>query len=250
MQNYRTLKIANLLGFLITLGVNGAANIIPLNGVTTAELSDKYGNLFTPAGYVFSIWGIIYLMLAAFSFYQYTTDDKELHAKIGWLFFASSIFNSIWIFFWHYEFIFLSVIIMFALLASLILIYTRLGIGITCVTPMKKYMVHIPFSVYLGWITVAPIANVAALLVAFGMNAYNLTAIYLTCAMIIIALFLTITNTYIRGDVAYAAVLIWALGGIIQKQMNTMFIPYFAGLSILVILTVLGLKKWERFDNK
>ena len=240
------LKIANAIGFVVTIIVNGAANALPLNGVTTGELSDIYGNLFTPAGYVFSIWGVIYVLLAAFTYYQYTADDEELHQKIGWLFVASSFFNSIWIFLWHYMYVALSLVAMFGLLACLILIYTRLEIGLIEVNQRKRTMVHTTFSVYLGWITVAPIANVAALLVDLGWNAYNTTAIYITVAMILIALVLTVLNTYIRGDIAYAAVLVWALGGIIQKQMNTFLIPWVAGFSIIVIIAALALKKTGR----
>jgi len=245
-SNNQILKIANAIGFIVTIVVNGAANALPLNGVTTGELSDIYGNLFTPAGYVFSIWGVIYVLLAAFTYYQYTADDEELHQKIGWLFVASSFFNSIWIFFWHYMYVALSLAAMIGLLVCLILIYTRLEIGLTEVSPRKRNMVHTTFSVYLGWITVAPIANVAALLVDLGWNAYNTTAIYITVAMILIALVLTVLNTYIRGDIAYAAVLVWALGGIIQKQMNTFLIPWVAGFSIIVIIAALALKKTGR----
>jgi hypothetical protein len=245
-SKFKVLRIVNVIGFLVKIIVNGAANALPFNGVTTGELSDKYGNLFTPAGYVFAIWGIIYVLLAAFTLYQYFVDDEELHKNIGWLFVASSFFNSIWMFLWHYEYLTLSLFAMIGLLSSLILIYTRIGVGLVDVSPKKRYMVHTTFSVYLGWITVAPIANVAALLVALGWNAYNITAIYITAAMILVALFLTLANTYTRGDVAYASVLIWALGGIVQKQMNTWLIPYVAGLSIIGIIFGMVLKKTGR----
>jgi hypothetical protein len=245
-MNYKVVRIANIIGFLVTVIVNAAANALPLNGVTTAELSDKYSNLFTPAGYVFLIWGVIYVFLAAFIFYQYTMDDRELHKNIGWLFVVSSFFNSIWIFLWHYEYIALSLLAMTGLLVSLIQIYIRLGIGLVNVSRKKLYMVHTTFSIYLGWITVAPIANVAALLVALGWRASNITAIYSTVAMILIALFLTILNTYIRGDVAYASVIVWALGGIMQKQMNTWLIPYVAGFSIMATIAGILLKKTGR----
>ena len=242
-SNTKLLRISNVVAFIVTILVNAAANILPLNGITTGELSDKYGNLFTPAGYVFSIWGVIYILLAAFTYYQYKEEDSELHDKIGWLFVTSSFFNSIWIFLWHYEIISVSIIAMAGLLASLILIYTRLGIGLDEVSKKKLYMVHTTFSVYLGWITVAPIANVAALLVDLGWEGYDTTAVYITMAMILVALLLTLVNTYIRGDVAYALVLVWALGGIVQKQMNTMLIPYVAGFSIVAIIVGLVLKK-------
>jgi hypothetical protein len=240
---YRLVKILNVIGFLVTLVVNVAANALPLNGVTTGELSDKYGNLFTPAGYVFAIWGIIYFLLAAFTYYQFTEKDDDLFRSINWLFVITSFFNSVWIFFWHYEYLFLSLIAMVGLLVSLIFIYTRLKIGIEDVSRKKKYMVHMPFSVYLGWITVAPIANVSALLVALGWNANNATAIYITVVMILIALTLTLVNINVRGDVAYSAVLVWALGGIVQKQIDTYLIPWVAGFSIVTIIVILVLRK-------
>lgn len=243
------LKVANVIGFLVTIIVNGAANALPLNGVTTGELSDKYGNYFTPAGYVFSIWGVIYVLLAAFTYYQYTVDDEELHEKIGWFFVVSCLFNSVWIFLWHYEYLLLSLFAMIGLLGSLIIIYTRLDIGRTEVTPKKRNMVHTTFSVYLGWITVAPIANVAAVLVSLGLEPFNVTAIYATSAMILIALILTVLNTFIRGDLAYAAVLVWALGGIVQKQINTWLIPWVAGASIVLITLVVVLKKTGYLDK-
>ncbi len=241
-SSYQTVKIANIIAFIVTIIINGAANLLPLNGVTTAEISDKYGNLFTPAGYVFSIWGIIYVLLAAFTYYQYKADD-ELHEKVSWLFVGSCFFNSIWIFFWHYEYLALSIFAMAGLLGCLILIYTRLGVGLVEVSQRRMYMVNTTFSVYLGWITVASIANLSALLVALGWAPYNITAIYSTATIIITALLLTVINIYIRGDVAYAAVIVWALGGIIVEQFSNWLIPYVAGLSIVVIIVTIVLKK-------
>jgi hypothetical protein len=226
-----------------------AANILPFNGITTGELSEKYGNLFTPAGYVFSIWGVIYILLAAFTYYQFTADDETLQKKIGWWFVASCFFNSIWMFLWHYEVILLSVVAMAGLLLCLIMIYTRLEIGLVSESKKKLYMVHTTFSVYLGWITVAPIANVAALLVANGWNGFNTMAIYITSAMIVVALVLTLVNTYVRGDVAYAAVIVWALGGIIQKQMNTWLIPYVAGFCMVIIIVGVVLRKTGKLGS-
>ena len=240
------MKKANIIGFLVTILVNGAANALPLNGITTAELSDKYGNLFTPAGYVFAIWGVIYVLLAAFTYYQYTENEDKLHEKIGWLFVASSFFNSIWIFFWHYEYLLMSLFAMIGLLVCLIFIYMRLEIGLVDVSQIKRYMVHLPFSVYLGWITVASIANVAALLVGVGWDGFNITAIYITASMILIALIMTLIYIYVRDDLAYAAVIVWALSGIFQKQMNTFLLPWIAGISIIAIIVAALLKRVEK----
>ena len=146
-SNSNIIRISNIIAFIVTIIVNAAANIIPLNGITTGELSDKYANLFTPAGYVFSIWGVIYILLAAFTYYQYKENDADLHEKIGWLFVASCFFNSIWIFLWHYEILSLSIVAMAGLLGCLILIYTRLGIGHVDVPKKKLFMVHSTFPI-------------------------------------------------------------------------------------------------------
>lgn len=241
----RWLRIGNIIAFITTIAVNSLANILPLGGVTTGELSDFYGNLFTPAGYVFSIWGVIYLLLAVFSYYQYQADEA-LHEKIDVLFIASCFFNIVWIFLWHYQYVLFSLFAMFGILGTLILIYLRLGIGVSDASTDERNRVHLAFSVYLGWITVAPIANVAAFLVSVGWNGFNQAAINMTVGMIVIAMALTLINTYTRGDVAYAAVLVWALGGIIQKQMATPMIPQIAGAAIVIIVLGVLFKKTGR----
>src|SRR4030042_324851 len=170
-QKNTLLSILNLIGFLGTLIVNGLASTLPLNNKTTGELSDQYPNLFVPAGLTFSIWGIIYILLAIFVIYQLIsairkdTQTISFIDKIGVLFFITSIANIGWIFAWHYQVLPLSLILMLILLGTLIAIYLRLGIGQSNATKTEKYMVHLPFSVYLGWITIATIANTTALLV-------------------------------------------------------------------------------------
>ncbi len=120
-----------------------------------------YPTLITPAGYVFSIWGIIYLLLSAFVVYQAfgSAKQKEFQKKINWLFVLSCAANITWLFLWQFEYLGLSVILMFLLLVSLTSIYLRLGIGKSKVSKTEKLVVHLPFSVYLGWITIASIAN-------------------------------------------------------------------------------------------
>jgi hypothetical protein len=241
----RWLRVGNIVAFIATVAVNALANIIPLGGLTTGELSGLYDNLFTPPGYVFIIWGVIYLLLAVFSYYQYGADDS-LHKRIDILFIASCLLNSVWIFLWHYKLLLLSVFAMFGLLGSLIMIYVRLGIGERAVTRDEKYMVHLPFSVYLGWITVAPIANVAAYLVSTGWEGFDVAAINMTVGLIAISMALTLIITYTRGDVAYSCVIVWALVGILQKQMGTPLIPQTAGVAILIIIIGVFVKKTGR----
>lgn len=239
------INIVNAVGFLMVIVVNTLANSLPLNNITTGELADKYYNLFTPAAYVFSIWLVIYLLLGAFTIFQLQPkhQDKGFVKKIGWLFPLSCIFNSVWIFFWHYEYLLLSLLVMFGLLFSLIGIYLRLDIGRSEVEQELKRYVHLPFSVYLGWITVAPIANVAAYLVSIGWPSVGMTAIYMTVFVIVVAVGLSFANILIRADVGYNLVLIWALVGILVKQINTPLIPYFAGAGAAAIAVLLVWKK-------
>lgn len=241
----RYIQIVNLAGYISVIIVNTLANALPLNGKTTGDLSDLYPNLFTPAAYVFGIWGLIYLLLGAFSVYQVLPRNsrKGFIDRIGWFFIASCVFNIAWIFLWHYEYVLLSVIDMFALLGTLIMIYLRLDIGRSSVTMKEKLLVNIPFSVYLGWITVAPIANIAALLVDIGWPSYGGVAINWTVLVIAVAVLLTLTNIWTRGDVAYSLVIIWAFSGIVIKQLETSLIPYAAGTGAAIIILMLIIKK-------
>jgi hypothetical protein len=231
------LQIANILGFIVMVVVNILANALPLGGKTTGELSDLYPNLFVPAGYVFSIWGVIYMLLLAFTVYQASPSRRktEFLEKIGYLFSLSSVFNVIWIFLWHYEYVILSLFAMIALLLSLILIYLRLDIGRSSPVREERLWVHLPFSVYLGWITVAPIANIVAVLVSIGWKGFGLNEVAWTIIVIAVAVVLTVINTLTRGDLAYALVIIWALGGIIVKQMEISAIVTTAGLGVAII---------------
>ena len=239
------LQVANILGYVGMVVVNILANALPLGGNTTGELSDAYPNLFVPAGYVFSIWGVIYLLLLAFVFYQASPSRRgdEFSSKIGCLFILSCVLNISWIFLWHYEHVIPSVLIMFALLISLIMIYLRLDIGRGAPSKGVRLWVHLPFSVYLGWITVAPIANVVAALVSINWNGLGFGEVAWTVIVIAVAVTLTVVNTLTRGDLGYALVIVWAFGGIIVKQMAIQAIVTAAGLGIAIILASLFLKK-------
>jgi len=240
-RGMRLLQVVNVLGYVGVVAVNVLANALPLGGKTAAELSDAYPNLFVPAGYVFSIWGVIYLLLLAFTVYQaYPARRGEgFLRKIGYLFALSCALNISWIFLWHYEYVIPSLLPMFALLLSLILIYLRLDIGRGEPSTGERLWVHLPFSVYMGWITVAPIANVVAALVSINWGGLGLGEVAWTMIVIAVAVALTVANTFTRGDVGYALVIAWALGGIAVKQMAIQAIVAVAGIGIVIILVAL-----------
>jgi len=219
------LSILNLIGFLGTIIVNGLANALPLNNKTTGELSDQYPNLFVPAGLTFSIWGVIYVLLAIFVIYglivaiKKDTQKSSFIENIGILFLISCLANIGWIFAWHYEILPLSLFLMLLLLGSLITIYLRLHIGESDSIRIERYLVHLPFSVYLGWITIATIANITALLVDVNWNTFGLGEQFWAVAVIIVGIAIALSILFTRRDIYYCLVVDWALLGILLKRL-------------------------------
>jgi translocator protein len=239
----RILVIVNILAFILVLIVNSLAGSTSLiGGVNTAKVSDANPTLITPPGYVFAIWGVIYLLLGAFVVYQALPSQKEkdFQAKVGWLFALSCVVNVCWLLLWQYNLIAFSTLLMFALIATLTMIYIRLDIGVSKVSRVEKLTVHLPFSVYLGWITVATIANIAVTLVNLGYTELGLGAANWAVVVIIAALLITGVMLWTRRDIAYAAVLVWALTGIYLKQMAVPTVAY-AALGSAIIIIVLAI---------
>jgi len=238
-----TFAILNLLGFLGTIIVNGLANALPLNGRNTGELSNLYPNLFVPAALTFSIWGLIYILLAVFVVYQLITasrrDDKEpyFNDKIGILFFISCLANIGWIFAWHYEILPLSLLFMLIIFACLLAIFLRLNIGKSSASNEEKYMVHLPFSIYLGWITIATIANVTALLVKANWNNFGLGEPFWAVLVIIVGIAISLAIIFTRKDIFYALVVDWAILGILIKRLTVDTVP----VQSVVITVIVGL---------
>ena len=212
----KTIRILNLITLVATITINGLANALPINGLMTGEISDRFGALFTPAGYVFAIWGLIYVTLTIFGVYQVLPAQKnnERIDRIGIWFILANLFNGSWILAWHYQQFILSLIIMFGLLVSLLVIYTRLKIGISKIKPAERWLIDLPFSIYLGWISVATIANVSVVLIDNNWNGFGISATVWTVIMIVIATILGILMTGKRNEAAYTLVLVWALVGI------------------------------------
>ncbi len=216
-------QVINVIAIVITLIVNGLANGLPLNGRMTGEISDGFSVYFVPAGYVFAIWGVIYLGLIAFGVYQALPSQRENPRlrRIGYWFALSSLANSVWIFLWHYLQFPLTVVVMLLLLVSLIVIYLRLNIGQTRVSTVERWTVDIPFGVYLGWITVATIANVTSLLDYWQWSGFGLSEPLWAVVMLAMAVIVAYLMAQTRRDVAYLLVLVWAFIGIAVKHAPT-----------------------------
>jgi hypothetical protein len=207
------------LSVLITIVINILADALPINGLNTGKISDAFKVYFVPAGYVFAIWGIIYVGLIAYAVYQALPAQREnprLQAT-GWWVVLGGLANCAWIFLWHYEQFVGTLAAMLILLATLIVVYLGLRFGRTKVSSGETWAVRIPFSIYLGWITVATVANVSDVLdflhpLGFGNLAATWMVIILAAVLIIAGLM-----NFLRRDVAYALVILWALAGIVAK---------------------------------
>ncbi len=212
-------QIVVILTILATITINILANALPINGMNTGQVSDSFHVYFVPAGYVFSIWGIIYIGLIAYAIYQAMPaqkDNPRLQAT-GWWVVLGGLANSTWIFLWHYQQFVATLGAMFILLATLIAVYLRLGIGQTKVSTGETWAVRIPFSIYLGWITVATIANVSDVLDFVKWNRFGISEVAWMVIMLGAVVVIGGLMNFQRRDVAYAAVLLWALAGIGAK---------------------------------
>ncbi|MCW4006138.1 MAG: tryptophan-rich sensory protein [Candidatus Bathyarchaeota archaeon] len=250
------LQAANVCAFAATLIVNGLASAAVIGGISTATVSDQNPTLITPAGYVFSIWGIIYTLLAVFAAYQVLPRQREkpfLH-KISWLFVLSSICNIIWIFLWQYNYIALSTVPMFALLATLAAIYLRLNTVKPAPSMKERLFVRLPFSVYVGWITVASAANVAVTLYDQGIVGWTSADAPLAIIAVAVVLAVTMVVLAVKKDVAYALVIVWALLGIAAKQTDVPDVVLTAQVGaavagVAIAVTVLRVI-WEKRSRK
>ncbi|RFS18858.1 hypothetical protein DVR12_26115 [Chitinophaga silvatica] len=208
------------------LGANMLAVLLPINGKTTAEISDEYPTLFTPANFTFSIWGLIYLTLLGFIVYQlrlaFAGKQPEKLNKLmsgikDW-FLVSAVANACWLFAWHYQLIPVSMALMLILLVSLIIIHLNLQINIVKTSITEQVFIQLPFSLYLGWIVIAALANAAALLVFAGWEGEHHAQVITTTAFIGIGTLASILMILLRNNIIYALVSVWAFYGILIKR--------------------------------
>ena len=232
----KTFQLLNILFTIITLLVNGAANALPLNGQTSGEISDRFPIYFVPAGYVFAIWGLIYLGLILFAVYQALPANREnvTLQRISPFYWLTSIANSVWLFLWHYERFPLTIVAMVVLLVSLIIIFLILqktpGLG-----KVFRLLVNLPFSIYLGWVSVATIANASQLLYFLEWDALGLSGEVWAFIMLLVATILGLLMLWLFRNVPFSLVLVWAFVGIAQAQSDSMLVSY-AALTLAALL--------------
>jgi benzodiazapine receptor len=215
-----TRQWANLVGATLAIVVNVLAVRLPLNGQDTGAISDRLAAYFVPAGYVFSIWGVIYLGWIAFVIYQFLPSQKTSPRlrRLGYVFALSCLFNAGWLFCWHYLQFGLSVVVMLVLLGLLIASYLRLDVGRAPVGRLERWCVDVPFSLYLGWITVATVANISGFLFFVNWDGFGLAPELWAVIMLAVASLLGLGMALSRRDSGYLLVLVWAFAGIAVAQ--------------------------------
>ncbi len=240
-SKYSTVKIVVTVTYLTMVLVNALANSLPINGITTGQVSDSYPDLFAPAGITFAIWGLIYLLLAGYIVYQFGffqadrgAAREELFQKVGIYFSISSVTNALWIFAWHYFVIWLSLLLMIVVLVCLIQIATRLSEEEFSLK--EKAFIRLPFSIYFGWITVATIANVTTFLVSINWGGFGLPDQFWMVLILLVGAAIGIARMRRDMDIAYGLVIVWAYAGILNKHISP---AEFAGHYPAVITTTI-----------
>lgn len=237
MSSDRTRQLLTVVVFLITVAINGAANALPINGQLTAEISDRFRVFVIPAGYVFAIWGLIYLLLGAFTVDQARPSraaDPTLR-RLGWLPAVTGVLNSVWVLFFQYEVFVLTVPVMVALLVTLIAINAITFADRARLRGAWAWTVRIPFSVYLGWITVATIANIAQTLDAVGFDGFGVQPEIIASVVLLVGIAIAATFVWRFADIAYGLVIVWAYAGIVVKEAQTPLVPIIAGAGAALI---------------
>ena len=243
----KILQVLNGVAFVSTVFINYLSNTGELNNTTIGEISRDLNSLFTPAGYAFSIWGLIYLLLFSFVIYQgrslfVKVKNDDFVEKIGIWFIVSCMANAAWVFAWIYEYTGLSCVFIFILLIALLKIVFNNKMELEPVSKANKLLVVLPFAIYSGWVTVASVANVSSYLVKIDWNGFGFAPEIWTIIMMIIAVFINLLVLWYRNMKAYVFVGVWALIaiGIANKnRINSIDLIAYASAGILIVNVVL-----------
>jgi tryptophan-rich sensory protein len=230
-MKYLIISAINLLAFLFMISTN---YFFP-ESRNVSKISDSINAFITPAGYAFSIWGLIFLLLALYAIRQFFAKgiDKEIYEKVGLWFALNVIFNGLWSPVFGSGNVALSLVIILGVLVTLIVIYTKTQNA----TKHHSWLMRLPFSIYIGWVSVATIVNVFTLLKykgiteLFGVSEYGWTII-----MLLVGGLLSIYFTLKNRDIAYSLVFIWAYIAIIVQRQDMHAIVITASISIVLII--------------
>ena len=234
-------QIIIVIATLVTIALNIFSGLI--TGKSVAAISNRFPVPVTPAGWAFSVWGIIYIGLIAFAIYQAlpSQSTNPRLQRIGYWYVLSCAANVAWLFLWVNEQITLSLVAMVVLLLSLIILYLRAGMNRTNIARVERWCVNIPFGIYMGWITVATIVNVTVVLFNLGWTGWGISPETWTMLLLIIGTVIALSVGVIRVDIAYIATVVWAYSAILVKNIPIPMIAITAGVMIAILLLAIVL---------
>ncbi len=239
------LAIATVVVIIATIAVNTISNFFPPGGLNTGEVANTIlgGLRILPANFAFAIWGLIYLGLLAYGYYQFQPAQRENPTiqRVDLCLIVASIAQIIWIFLFSYRQFWLSVIAMLGILIPLIVAYTQLNIGRERAGRERKWFANIPFSVYLAWISVATIINIAGALSMSGWDGGNPEM--WTALMLVIGTVIAVIAILQRSDVAFPLVFVWAYGAIAIRQFDRPLVWITAAVGAIVLVALLVLQR-------
>lgn len=231
-------QLVVLITFLFMVTTNALAHIIPLNNQTTGEILNRFPTYFTPAGYVFSIWILIYVLLGIFTIYQGQAgqrDNKRL-TRGAYLLSLANVINGIWIFAWHFEQFTLSVILMISILLLLVATHKIMCAVDEKTTRMWRVCIQAPISVYLGWISVATVVNVSVVLLANSWYGFGISPEVWSAIMIVLVTVITFIVLVTTSDWLFAAVVVWAFVGLRNNFPEVPVVAITALVSAIIIV--------------
>lgn len=247
----KTYTIVNFLSVILVVAVNGLSQSQRWNNTTIGEISDQYGNLFTPAGYAFAIWGLIFLMLIGYSLFQikrtfFSKKESPFIVQTGWWFTIANMLNAAWVVAFTYEYVGLSVLIMLGILSSLLIIVQRTNME--CWDAPVEVIVFVwwPICIYSGWIAVATIANFSAFFASINWTGSELNQVVWTMVMITIAVLVNVLMVWLRNMREFAGVAVWALIAIfVRHKEQYESIAYYALLGAMVLVFIVGVHAYR-----
>lgn len=233
------LRVANLLSLLGVFTINALATTLPLNGNSTGSISDDNPTYITPAGYAFSIWGLIYVFLGLFAIYQMfpsTYASRPVNEAYGVVLLLNALLNISWIISWHWLQLVVACAIIWAMWLTLLVIKLRLTPFLPA-TWLEYFFVQVPISLYIGWITCAAILNLLIVVpVLAASQAAGLAGLGVATAIG------TFVVAYHRDGVT-GAVVVWALVAIGIEQKDNSVI-WWTAIGCAAFLGALSLAMW------
>lgn len=226
--------------YIAMVVVNILSNMLPINGQTASEISSRINVLITPAGYVFSIWGVIYGLLAIWLYLLWKkikTIDTKTYSKLTYLFVLSCLLNISWLFSFHYEKFILSTFVIIALLIVLIAIYLLYPVG------DSRFSGRLPFSIYLGWVSVATIVNISYTLKYYNIS-LGIDEVTGTIILLIIAGLLALIGLFRANDPYFALVFVWAIIGVARSNDAPLLVN--AAYIIAIVIFIVTIAAWFR----